>query len=135
MKLIGKLIGTVFALVVTIFMVQGIASETGEVVVLTTVEQASGDTATTRLWVVEHDNMLWLRGSAQSGWTQRALSQNIPLQLERDGITNTYTVTSAPAQVGTVNELMRQKYGWRDQFISLMAPREASVVLRLTAVS
>ena len=52
MKLIGKLIGTVFALVVTIFMVQGIASETGEVVVLTTVEQASGDTATTRLWVV-----------------------------------------------------------------------------------
>ena len=38
MKLIGKLIGTVFALVVTIFMVQGIASETGEVVVLTTVE-------------------------------------------------------------------------------------------------
>ena len=135
MKLIGKLIGTVFALVVTIFMVQGIASETGEVVVLTTVEQASGDTATTRLWVVEHDNPLWLRGSAQSGWTQRALSQNIPLQLERDGITNTYTVTSAPAQVGTVNELMRQKYGWRDQFISLMAPREASVVLRLTAVS
>ncbi len=116
-------------------MVQGIASETGEVVVLTTVEQASGDTATTRLWVVEHDNTLWLRGSAQSGWTQRALSQNIPLQLERDGITNTYTVTSAPAQVGTVNELMRQKYGWRDQFISLMAPREASVVLRLTAVS
>ena len=135
MKLIGKLIGTVFALVVAIFMVQGIASETGEVVVLTTVEQASGDTATTRLWVVEHDNALWLRGSAQSGWTQRALSQNVPLQLERDGITNTYTVTSAPAQVGTVKELMRQKYGWRDQFISLMAPREASVVLRLTAVS
>ena len=135
MKLIGELIGTVFALVVTIFMVQGIASKTGEVVLLTTVEQASGDTATTRLWVVEHDNTLWLRGSAQSVWTQRALSQNIPLQLERDGITNTYTVTSAPAQVGTVNELMRQKYGWRDQFISLMAPREASVVLRLTAVS
>ena len=134
MKLLGKLIGAVFAFVVTIFMVQGIASETGEVV-LTTVEQASGDTATTRLWVVEHDNTLWLRGSAQLGWTQRALSQNIPLQLERDGITNTYTVTSAPAQVGTVNELVRQKYGWRDQFISLMAPREASVVLRLTAVS
>ncbi|MEC7663574.1 MAG: hypothetical protein VYC77_07685 [Pseudomonadota bacterium] len=85
--------------------------------------------------MVEHDNTLWLRGSAQSGRTQRALSQNIPLQLERDGITYTYTVTSAPAQVGTVNELMRQKYGWRDQFISLMAPREASVVLRLTAVS
>ena len=48
-------------------MVQGIASETGEVVVLTTVEQASGDTATTRLWVVEHDNTLWLRGSASVG--------------------------------------------------------------------
>ena len=135
MKLIGKLVGIVFAFVLTIFMVQGIASETGEVVVLTTVEQASGDTATTRLWVVEHDNTQWLRGSAQSGWTQRALSQNVPLQLERDGITNTYTVTSAPAQVGTVNELMRQKYGWRDQFISLMATREASVVLRLTALS
>ena len=67
MKLLGKLIGTVFALVVAIFMLQGIASETGEVVVLTTVEQARGDTATSRLWVVEHDNTLWLRGSAQSG--------------------------------------------------------------------
>ena len=135
MKLIGKLVGSVFALVVSVLVLQGIASETGEVVVLTTVEQASGDAATTRLWVVEHDGTLWLRGDAQSGWTQRALSQNVPLQLERDGITKTYTVASEPAQVSVVNELMRQKYGWRDQLISVMAPREASVALRLTSAS
>ncbi|GIS18736.1 MAG: hypothetical protein CM15mP120_06520 [Pseudomonadota bacterium] len=127
MKLIGKLIGTVFPFVVKIFYVQGIASgwEGGAPLEAGDQPKHLGGGAT----------MVLGRGSAQSGWTQRALSQNIPLQLERDGITNTYTVTSAPAQVGTVNELMRQKYGWRDQFISLMAPREASVVLRLTAVS
>ena len=75
MKLIGKLVGSVFALVVTV-LVPRYCFGNWRVVVLTTVEQASGDAATTRLWVVEHDGTLWLRGDAQSGWTQRALSQN-----------------------------------------------------------
>ena len=45
MKLIAKVIGGVFGLAVAIFVAQGVASESGEVVVLTTVDQATGDNA------------------------------------------------------------------------------------------
>ena len=48
MKLIAKVIGGVFGLAAAIFVAQGVASESGEVVVLTTVHQATGDNATTR---------------------------------------------------------------------------------------
>ena len=48
MKLIAKVIGGVFGLAVAIFVAQGVASESGEVVMLTTVDQATGDNATTR---------------------------------------------------------------------------------------
>lgn len=135
MKLIAKVIGGVFGLAVAIFVAQGVASESGEVVVLTTVDQATGDNATTRLWVVDYDGAMWLRGDAQSGWTQRALAQTTPVLLERDGGRHAFVVASEPTQAALLNQLMREKYGWRDQLISMMAPREDSVALRLTPVS
>lgn len=133
MRLIAKLLGGALALVVAIFLVQGVASETGEVVLLTTLHDTTGETSTTRLWVVDHDGAMWLRGNAESGWTQRALAQTAPLQLERNDRHYIFGVASEPAQVARVNALMRKKYGWRDQLISLMAPREDSVALRLTS--
>ena len=134
MRMVVKLIAALFALVVVIFVLQGIASETGEVVVLTTQDQTTSEPVTTRLWVVDHDGAMWLRGDRQSGWSQRALAQPAPVQLERDNVSYTLSVAAQPAQVELVNQLMRQKYGWRDQLISLMAPREDSVALRLSAV-
>ena len=134
MRMVVKLIAALFALVVVIFVLQGIASETGEVVVLTTQDQTTSESVTTRLWVVDHDGAMWLRGDIQSGWSQRALAQPAPVQLERDNVSYTLSVAAQPAQVELVNQLMRQKYGWRDQLISLMAPREDSVALRLSAV-
>lgn len=134
MRMVVKLIAALFALVVVIFVLQGIASETGEVVVLTTQDQTTSEPVTTRLWVVDHDGAMWLRGDIQSGWSQRVLAQPAPVQLERDNVSYTLSVAAQPAQVELVNQLMRQKYGWRDQLISLMAPREDSVALRLSAV-
>ena len=134
MRVVIKLVAALFALVVVIFVVQGIASETGEVVVLTTQDQTTNEPVTTRLWVVDHEGAMWLRGDMQSGWSQRALAQPEPVQLERANVVYTLVVTAQPAQVTLVNQLMRQKYGWRDQLISVMAPREDSVALRLTAV-
>ena len=134
MRMVVKLIAALFALVVVIFVLQGIASETGEVVVLTTQDQTTSEPVTTRLWVVDHDGAMWLRGDIQSGWSQRALAQPAPVQLERDNVSYTLSVAAQPAQVELVNQLMRQKYEWRDQLISLMAPREDSVALRLSAV-
>ena len=134
MKRVAKLLGCFFALVVIVFVLQGVASETGEVVVLTTQDSSTGESVTTRLWVVDDDGAMWLRGDAESGWTQRALAQSGPVQLERADKSSCFTITSKPSHVASINELMRQKYGWRDQLISMMAPREDSVALRLTSV-
>ena len=135
MRLIAKLLGSVFALLLFVVLLQGVASETGEVVVLTSVDQAISAPTTTRLWVVDHDVAIWLRGDAASGWTQRVLAQSTPVVLERNGVRYEFVVTSEPERLALVNQLMREKYGWRDQLISMMAPREDSVALRLTPVS
>ena len=52
--------------------------------------------------------------------------------LERDGGRHAFVVASEPTQAVLLNQLMREKYGWRDQLISMMAPQEDSVALRLT---
>jgi hypothetical protein len=64
MRLIAKLVGSIFGLLLLIVLLQGVASETGEVVVLTSVDQATSAPTTTRLWVVDHDGAMWLRGDA-----------------------------------------------------------------------
>tara|TARA_Y200000002_G_scaffold164150_1_gene135461 strand:- start:2045 stop:2203 length:159 start_codon:yes stop_codon:yes gene_type:complete len=51
---------------VVIVLLQGVASETGEIVVLTSVDQATSAHTTTRLWVVDHDGGMWPRGDAAS---------------------------------------------------------------------
>ena len=67
MRLIAKLLGSVFALLLFVVLLQGVASETGEVVVLTSVDQAISAPTTTRLWVVDHDGGMRPRGDAASG--------------------------------------------------------------------
>ena len=86
MRLIAKLLGSLFAPLIFVVLLQGAASETGEVVVLTSVDQATSAPATTRLWVVDHDGAMWLRGDAASGWTQGALAQYMQVASDRDGV-------------------------------------------------
>ena len=68
MRLIAKLLGGVFALLLFVALLRGVASETGEVA-LTSVDQATSAPTTTRLWVVDHYGAMWLCGDAGSGWT------------------------------------------------------------------
>ena len=110
----AKLLGIVFALLLFVALLQGVASETGEVVVLTSVDQATSAPTTTRLWVEDHDGAMWLRGDAASGWTQRVLAQSTPVVLKRNGVRYEFVVASEPERVALVNRLMRDKHGWRD---------------------
>ena len=55
--------------------------------------------------------------------------------LERNGVRYEFVVASEPERLALVNHLMREKYGWRDQLISMMAPRHNSIAQRLTSVS
>ena len=107
-----------------------VASESGEVVVLTTTD-ANGETHSTRLWIVEHDGMFWIRsGSPQSSWFKR-------IQRDPEG-SATYAgenfkvnaVLDPPSNT-IINELMRSKYGWADRVIDTLMGRDDAVAIRL----
>jgi hypothetical protein len=130
MKLLFRAIGAVVAIVVVLFVVQIVASESGEVVKVTTVDMSGGQHET-HLWVVDHDGHAWLRsGSPTSGWYAR-LKATPTLDLERNGERAEYTITVEPTQVETINGLMHQKYGWADTYIGYFIDHSKSVPIRL----
>ena len=76
MKLLLKLGIVLIVLFAIVTVLQIMASESGEVVVITT-RDAAGDARDTRLWVVDHQGSAWLRsGSPHSGWYQRTLANS-----------------------------------------------------------
>ncbi len=130
MSIVLRVLGMLLALVVVVMVVQQIAAESGEVVVLTT-ENLEGERQTTRLWVVEIDGRLYLRaGMPQSSWYQRVLA-NPNVYVERGEVQRAYLARPELAQGTQVNELMRAKYGWADAYIGFLFGRESSVPLRL----
>jgi hypothetical protein len=113
---------------------QIIASESGEVVVITT-RDSSGQPKQTRLWVVDHDGDAWLRaGSAKAGWYQR-LRADAAVEVQRGAAS--FAARAEPvAQIQVViNQLMQEKYGWADAYIGFLFGREAAIPIRLTSFS
>jgi len=109
---------------------QWVASESGEVVVLTT-RDPQGEPHDTRLWVVEHAGHAWLRAGADvQGWYQRLVASP-QVVVERDGESGRYTAVPVPAEREAVHALMREKYGWADRYISLLFGRDDAVPIRL----
>ena len=96
---------------------QMVASETGEVVVLTS-QSAEGEQET-RLWVVDLDGVQYLRASPDSGWYQRLVAEP-EAKLERDGTTLAYRAEAQLQHRDAVNDLMQAKYGWRDTYIDML---------------
>jgi hypothetical protein len=117
MKVVLYLIGALLAFVVLVFVSQMVASETGEVVVLTS--QSAEGAQETRLWVVDLDGVQYLRASPDSGWYQRLVAAPEAL-LERDGTTLAYRAQAHLENRDAVNDLMQSKYGWRDSYIDLL---------------
>ena len=109
-----------------------LASESGEVVVLTTTD-AEGSVRETRLWVVEHDGALWLRaGVPDSAWLQR-LRRDPEVRLERAGIVDRYrALPSDDAGLrAAINSEIAEKYGWAESLIALTRDGSSSVPVRL----
>ena len=117
MKIVLYLIGALLAFVILIFVSQIVASETGEVVVLTS--QSPDGPEETRLWVVDLDGVQYLRASPDSGWYQRLVAEPDAL-LERNGETRNYHSEARLDLAEDINALMREKYGWRDAYIDLL---------------
>ncbi|MCZ6617301.1 MAG: hypothetical protein O7E57_04135 [Gammaproteobacteria bacterium] len=134
-KIILSVLGLFGVLVVLVMGVQIIASEAGEVVVVTT-RDGSGALSETRLWIVEHDGSRWLRsgGGAASGWYQQLLV-NPELELVRGTTRYYHRATPVREMQTTVNDLMSEKYGWADSYIGILFGREDSIAIRLDNLS
>ena len=106
------------------------ASESGEVVVLTTTS-ASGAKEQTRLWIVDRDGVSWLRaGSGHPGWLARMRSDP-RIEVTRGGTTTVYRATPVPEMSAEINRMMAEKYAMADRVIGLFMSRDHSVPVRL----
>lgn len=131
MKRIAIALGIVVGLAAAFGLLQLGISESGEVIVLTTTD-AEGETATTRLWIVEHDGDVWLRSGQgdASGWYARILEQP-RVEVERAGETASYLAQPTPDALDTINPLLREKYGWADEAIDAMFGVGDAIPVRL----
>ena len=108
------------------------ASESGEVVILTTYD-ASGTPQDTRLWVVDHDGAEWVRtGHDKKGWYVR-IGENPRVELSRNGQTSTRkAVPVTGADISTaINEKFKEKYGSADWIVALSGDAKARIPVRL----
>ena len=131
MKVLGRTIGGLIAIAIALLLLQAIASETGEVVVLHTTD-ATGNDVTTRVWIVDHDGAPWLRaGHSTSAWYVRLAAQPA-IRVKRGDVIADYVAMPMPDKRATINALMRAKYGWRDALIGAMVGgRDRAIPIRL----
>lgn len=130
MKKLGAVVAVVLGIALLGFLVQGVASESGEVVVVRTLDDA-GEKHETRLWIVDDEGVSWLRaGTPGAGWFAR-LQARPEIEVVRGAETLRVRGVAEPARREHVDELMRRKYGWADAYISAVVTRGGSVPVRL----
>lgn len=120
---------------VAIFVALSIITATplvGEVVTLHT-RADDGGWQTTSLWVIELGGSSYLRAGTPkgSGWVTR-LQANPQARIERAGKLLNVHLVEEPAQLSAVHAAMTEKYGWADEFVSLLSgDRSLSLPLRI----
>ena len=123
-------LGALLGLAVLFFASQLAASESGEVVVLRTLDEV-GRPHETRLWVVDRDGRPWIRaGNAGSGWFVR-LQANPAVEVVRGGETLRVRAVPVPEARDRINDLMNEKYGFADSYICFFLPRERKIPVRI----
>lgn len=106
------------------------ASEHGEVVSVTTADDA-GALQVTRVWVVDVEGRQWLRsGSPESTWLARMRVHPV-ITVERAGVAKQYEAAPTPAMQEAVNDAMAAKYGWADKLIGALFGRDDAVPVEL----
>ena len=130
MKRLARFLAYAVAVVVVLIALLFVASESGEVVVLTSVDE-SGDFHETRVWIVDIEDGTYLRaGTAESAWLERVLARP-QVTLERGGERREVRLVVAAAMTATVNAHMAYKYGVADMVVGALVPRSNAVALRV----
>ena len=116
---------------------QVVAAEGIEVVVVHTVGEA-GEPRETRIWILEDQGKVYIRGDA-GGWTSR-VAAHPEIELERGARTERVlgVVQDDDGVRRRINRLFREKYGWRDACISMLMgdpAREGAVVVEVVPLS
>ena len=102
----------------------------GETVELETLDER-GNSFFTKLWVVDIHEEPWLRaGDPESTWLMR-LKVDSEVFLIRAGERKPYVAEVSEFDGERINFMMREKYGYADQLISLIHDPEAVVAIRL----
>ena len=130
MKVVVRGLGFLVTTVLIWYAIQTIAAESGEVVVLTTLDANANDLET-RLWVVDHEASQWLRsGSKIQSW-YRNLLERPEVEVQRGAEGQLYTAVPSAESQEVINRLMQEKYGWADSYVGLFFSRANSVAIRL----
>jgi hypothetical protein len=96
-----------------------------EVVVLHTVD-AAGQVESTRLWCVDEGRSVWLH-SGGPDWLPRFAGDDV-VSLTRDGVTKRYRAQPVPGRHPDIDARLREKYGFADRWVRLIAPDDETVV-------
>ncbi len=119
MKKVVIAIGVVIGLFLILGIAQIVASESGEVLVLETLD-SDGQPHETRIWLVDDAGAIWVRGRPDSGWVQRLL-ESPDIRAKRSDRWAPFRAVPGRATMARdrVNVLMRKKYGFADRFIAI----------------
>ncbi len=112
-----------------------LALEGREVVVLHT-RTAAGDWRTTRVWVADDQGTPLIEVAEPERAFYQDLLEHPEVRLERSGVLHPYRVEVLPQPDGhrLIRAKLREKYGWADVWIGLLADTTHSLAIRLTSV-
>ena len=109
-----------------------VALEGHEVVVVETAD-ADGGTHRTRTWIADDEEGALIEAANPSRPFVRDVRRSATLVLERDGVRRMCGAEVLPNPEGheRVRRLLRDRYGWADCWIGLVADTHASLAVRV----
>ena len=127
-----RALAIVAALVLGFAAVTLVALEGREVVV---VETSAGDGGThrTRTWIADDDDGTWIEAANPARPFVADVQRSATLVLERGGVRRSCRAEVLPNPTGheRVRRLLRDRYGWADCWIGLVADTHASLAVRV----
>ncbi len=127
-----RFLSLIFALGMLAALITALALEAGGVVTVVT-ETPAGANRETRVWFVEHEDRLYLEaGHPDNPWV-KDLAGNPTLILKGQALDGEYRYMrhDSAREHTRIRALMREKYGWRDAWISLVFDTSRSSLLHL----
>jgi hypothetical protein len=131
MKILFWSAGIFFGLFLLGLGVVQFASERIEVVEMHTLDE-QGELMSTRLWIVDDDELQYLRSNNGTSLWFRRIQENPSFEVTRNGTTVVYTAELRREKRDRINALMHEKYTWGDSLIStITGAQDAAIPVEL----